>query len=268
MVILSNSAKRASVASSKLAQLGLDVDEKDIVTSGEVSHQLLKAGGRLGLPEGLGALKCVMFNGPDPEGKFTPAWLDGLPLEVVDTAQNANFILGAGVSYQHCSDGTNTPLTLTEEEELLQQCGEMGLPFLCLNPDLATPPRASDGVSKLAVGSLAEKYQSMFTNVQVSYLGKPHSTIYDYALQLLENECGIRDLSKICMVGDSLIHDIAGANAAGIDSIWLQGGVHANELGVQPGPCSKVCPRSLADQVVAKYDGIQPTICLGGFTWE
>jgi len=41
--------------------------------------------------------------------------------------------------------------------------------------------------------------------------------------------CGV-DPAEVVHVGDSLHHDIQGANAAGIDSIWVTGGIHKNEI--------------------------------------
>lgn len=38
----------------------------------------------------------------------------------------------------------------------------------------------------------------------------------------------------VAHVGDSLEHDVVGANAAGIDSIFVLGGIHAEELGLVP----------------------------------
>jgi ribonucleotide monophosphatase NagD (HAD superfamily) len=39
-------------------------------------------------------------------------------------------------------------------------------------------------------------------------------------------------LMQVLAIGDSLEHDIAGAAAFGIDSIFIAGGIHAAELGV------------------------------------
>ena len=41
---------------------------------------------------------------------------------------------------------------------------------------------------------------------------------------------GIADKSRIVGVGDSPRTDVAGANAAGIDSLLVAGGLHANEF--------------------------------------
>ncbi len=42
----------------------------------------------------------------------------------------------------------------------------------------------------------------------------------------------VKHYSQVLAIGDSLEHDIAGAAAAGIDSLFIAGGIHATELGV------------------------------------
>jgi len=55
--------------------------------------------------------------------------------------------------------------------------------------------------------------------------------VYDTCLDLL----GIDDRSRILAVGDSLRTDIAGAVGAGIDSVLIVGGIHADEFGADGG---------------------------------
>ena len=61
--------------------------------------------------------------------------------------------------------------------------------------------------------------------------GKPFRSVYDTCLGLL----GIADRSRILAVGDSLRTDIAGAAGAGIDSLLIAGGIHAEEFGTNGG---------------------------------
>ena len=62
---------------------------------------------------------------------------------------------------------------------------------------------------------------------RVRWHGKPFRSVYDSCLELL----GIDDRSRILAVGDSLRTDIAGAAGAGIDSVLIVGGIHADEFG-------------------------------------
>jgi ribonucleotide monophosphatase NagD (HAD superfamily) len=52
-------------------------------------------------------------------------------------------------------------------------------------------------------------------------LGKPNLAIYRMALDILGVPSG-----RVLAIGDSLHTDIAGAANAGIDSLWIQGGIH------------------------------------------
>lgn len=69
---------------------------------------------------------------------------------------------------------------------------------------------------------------------------------------------------RTIMVGDSLHHDIIGANQVGIDSLFICGGIHASDLNIvslgdlpQPTALESLCER----------EGIWPTYVSGIFHW-
>lgn len=65
-------------------------------------------------------------------------------------------------------------------------------------------------------------------------------------------------------IGDSLHHDIKGANNATIESVLITGGIHAAELGLAGFNQS---PDTEAVQALAsKYDA-HPTYVLSSFSW-
>ncbi|CAD7956048.1 unnamed protein product [Amoebophrya sp. A120] len=133
------------------------------------------------------------------------------------------------------SGRSTTSSTVREEigmvNGILQQAKERNLPLVCVNPDLISAPR-KDKTFDLVGGFLARRYEKKFGGT-VLYFGKPHDNMYNFALKnVLEKQFGITKKAKIAMVGDSLLHDVTGANNAGIDSIWLVGGVHYEELGL------------------------------------
>lgn len=72
------------------------------------------------------------------------------------------------------------------------------------------------------------------------------------------------DISECIAVGDSLHHDIKGANAAGIQSIFITGGIHATELGLQG--FGEAANSSSVQSLVTKYDAY-PSYVLPAFTW-
>lgn len=72
------------------------------------------------------------------------------------------------------------------------------------------------------------------------------------------------DVSDCIAVGDSLHHDIKGANAAGIQSILITGGIHATELGLHG--FGEVADSSSVQSLTAKYNAF-PSYVLPAFTW-
>lgn len=75
---------------------------------------------------------------------------------------------------------------------------------------------------------------------------------------------GVEDASECICVGDSLHHDIKGANFAGIQSAFITGGIHATELGL--GSYEEVADSSSVQTLVTKYDA-HPSYVLPFFTW-
>jgi ribonucleotide monophosphatase NagD (HAD superfamily) len=58
-------------------------------------------------------------------------------------------------------------------------------------------------------------------------MGKPAAVIYQGALEML----GL-PANEVVAVGDSLEHDIGGAQAAGVDSLFVLGGIHCADVGL------------------------------------
>jgi len=143
---------------------------------------------------------------------------EGLGLEFVKTAEEAEFILNTGPAGwdDRIEDYTSVlGRVLTRE-----------LPMVCANPDLVV---MHGGHLALCAGALAQWYEQ--SGGRVRWHGKPFRSVYDTCLDLL----GINDRSRILAVGDSLRTDIAGADGAGIDSVLIAGGIHADEFGATGG---------------------------------
>ena len=85
-------------------------------------------------------------------------------------------------------------------------------------------------------GALARLYTEM--GGESLYFGKPHPPIYDLARRRLA-ELG-RDVedSRILAIGDGVLTDIAGAMGEDIDSLFITGGLAAQETKTsqQPDP--------------------------------
>ena len=74
---------------------------------------------------------------------------------------------------------------------------------------------------------------------------------------------------RVCHVGDSLHHDIAGANASGVDCLWVTAsGIHAEEL-FEEGDAesaTNVSPSAIR-RVVNANGGHKPTHITMRFSW-
>ena len=143
---------------------------------------------------------------------------EGLGLEFVETVEEAQFILNTGPA------GWDD--VIQDYEPLLRPALARDLPMICANPDLVV---MRGSTLHLCAGGLAKWYEE--AGGRVRWHGKPFRSVYDTCLGLL----GIDGRSRVLAVGDSLRTDIAGAGAAGLDSILIAGGIHAREFGMVDG---------------------------------
>lgn len=203
--VLSNSGKRAAPNADRIAAMGFDVAHFDhVMTSGE-------------------ALWQDIAQGVIPQKRFFPiersqgdavAWADGLDIDITQDLRKAQAILLMGLP-----DGIEISDYLAPLKEWITR----KLPVFCSNPDRQSP-RA--GGSVISPGALAFAYRDV--GGDVAFYGKPHHPIY----RAMETAMG---RGRYLMVGDSLEHDIAGANTAGWDSLLIEGGLYADAFAADPG---------------------------------
>ena len=70
-------------------------------------------------------------------------------------------------------------------------------------------------------------------------------------------------LKRIVAIGDSLHTDIAGANAAALDTLLIAGGIHAEELGVTKGYS---LDKNLLESHLSK-GSVWPTFAMLNLVW-
>ena len=92
--------------------------------------------------------------------------------------------------------------------------------MICANPDIDS---ASRRTAVLCAGALARDYEAL--GGEVIYYGKPYLPIYKAALEAAGAS------RRPLIVGDGLETDIRGANAVGIDALFIADGVHGDEIG-------------------------------------
>ena len=232
-VLLSNAPRRAALAREGMRGMGIpDALTTRIVTSGEVTWRMLRDRAdpffsRLG--------RRVYFVAPPHERGL----LEGLDLERVDTPHEAEFVLVAGPD----PDLSNRELSVWES--VLAACHAARLPMVCANPDLEV---IRDGARLICAGALAERYRELGGEARL--IGKPDREVYVPALAML-------NVTRVLAIGDALRTDIAGAKAAGIDSCWVLGGIHSDELAGDPALV----------EAAARGAGLLPIAALPSFVW-
>jgi HAD superfamily hydrolase (TIGR01459 family) len=109
---------------------------------------------------------------------------------------------------------------------------ERGLPMICANPDIVVE-RGHHLI--YCAGAIADRYAE--AGGEVIYAGKPYRPIYDQALAIAQGARGApADPQRVLAIGDSVRTDLKGANAVGIDCLFVTAGIHADELGERDNP--------------------------------
>ncbi|KAL9254381.1 5'-nucleotidase YutF-like protein [Drosera capensis] len=249
MVIISNSSRRSSVTADKMRSLGFDPSLfLGAITSGELTHQYLQRRDDTWFAA-LGQ-SCIHMTWSD-RGAIS---LEGLDLKVVENVEEADFVLAHGTEAVGVPSGSSISMMIEDLEKLLEQCVERRIPMVLANPDFVTVEARA---LRVMPGTLAAKYEQL--GGEVKWMGKPGEIIYQSALAM----AGV-DASDCIAVGDSLHHDIKGANAAGISSLFITGGIHANELGLDA--FGEVADESAVHALALKHEAM-PSYSMPAFTW-
>jgi HAD superfamily hydrolase (TIGR01459 family) len=209
VVLLSNAPRRADDVVRRIAALGvMPGSYHAVMSSGEEAWQCLH---RRDDPFYRTLGRRCLHIGSDRDLEIRV----GLELDFVDKPEAARFILNTGPA------GWDD--TTEDYEPLLRRALACRLPMVCANPDLVVMHGAK---LALCAGALAQWYAA--AGGLVRWHGKPYPSVYEACLVRL----GIGERGRLLAIGDSLRTDIAGAAAAGIDSLLVAGGIHAQEFGM------------------------------------
>jgi HAD superfamily hydrolase (TIGR01459 family) len=203
VVLLTNAPRPAADIAISLRGFGVPDDAYDeIVSSGGSAREEL-------IRRAHGAPLKMMHIGPERDETV----FQGLDIVLVGP-DKAEVVLCTGLF----DDDHETP---DDYADILKALKARELPMICANPDLFAP-RA--GVLVPCAGGIARAYEKI--GGPVVYYGKPEPPIYEPAIAA----AGGKD-QRILVIGDALETDMAGADAMGLDALFVAHGLHKEELG-------------------------------------
>lgn len=241
VVMLSNAPRPADVVARQLTGMGVDPALYDgVMTSGEFTRRLILQRHDPVIREkwpwvALGT-RVLHIGGEHDLGLF-----EGLGLELVRDPAEAQVVINTGPDEQRGRTELGPYL------EPLAACAAHDLPMICPNPDMEV---VRGGVRLICAGLLAKVYEQKGGTAY--WIGKPFPAVYEPVLDML----GV-PAARTLAVGDALATDIRGAGAAGVDAVWVLGGIHGEKLGDDP---------ELA-QAEADAAGLAPVASVPGFVW-
>ena len=207
LIIISNSSKRKNNSIGRLKSLGFDKNHFiEVMTSGEMIWQEIATSMH---NYGNDLKNC--FHIYDSFKEDGLEFRNGLEkYNFVSNIKMANFILG-------CTLFDNTkPIDYIP---ILKDALDRNLIMFCANPDFVSIEKNNEK-NIFCMGTVADLYNHMGGKVVI--LGKPSQEIYEYSCRKIKDF----NKSKIVAIGDSLDHDILGANNFKIDSVLISSGVH------------------------------------------
>ncbi|MDP6873412.1 MAG: TIGR01459 family HAD-type hydrolase [Alphaproteobacteria bacterium] len=211
VVLLSNAPRTSASVALHLEELGVMADLYDwLLTSGEATANTIAAGAS---GAGEAARPAYFHLGPERSRPTLDAC--GGREVGIDAAE---LIICTGLF----DDETETA---EDYREFLAMAVARDLPMVCANPDIVV---IRGGQTIPCAGALAECYEDLGGKVQ--RFGKPFPDIFDR----LFAETPEIPRARAVMIGDALATDIRGARQAGIDAIWIGGGIHAEALALSP----------------------------------
>lgn len=210
VILITNAPRPAPPIVAQLKSLGVPDSAWDqIVTSGDVTRELVRHGPRR-----------IFHLGPERDLML----YEGLDVEVVEEFE-ASGVVCTGLY----DDTTETP---GDYAEMLRRFRARDLPMVCANPDIVV----ERGETIIwCGGALARDYAQLGGRTLIA--GKPHKPIYDAALEvaaeLLKRPV---DRREVLAIGDGALTDVKGAEANGIDILYVSGGIHSRDYGAVDAP--------------------------------
>ncbi|MEM0175120.1 MAG: HAD-IIA family hydrolase [Metallosphaera sp.] len=209
--VTNNSGFSRVLLSRQLTSLGLQAEPKDIITSGLAAVIYMK--------------RMLKVNRAYVIGE------EGLVEEVQNAGMEALFTTDAErVNPEAVVLGLDRLVTY-DKLSIGMRCISKGAKFIVTNMDRLWPSK--DGL-RLGAGALASAIIYAIRKEPDFVAGKPNRWIVQVAMEMT----GIKDLSKVLVIGDQLEIDIKMGNDMGADTVLVTTGINKREdverLGVHP----------------------------------
>ncbi|MBZ9674346.1 TIGR01459 family HAD-type hydrolase [Mesorhizobium sp. ES1-1] len=206
IVLISNSGKRAEPNERRLLKLGFEPGSWDqFVSSGEVAWRSFHEMAATGVLRH--ETRCLLISRDGDRSA-----IEGLPLALTNHGDDAELVLISA------SEGDR--YDLDHYRELLRPAAARRVPCFCTNPDRTMLTTAGP---RFGAGEIADLYEQL--GGSAIRIGKPFPAIYEAALAIVGNP----ELGSVVCVGDSLEHDVAGGNRAGMATALVLSGILADE---------------------------------------
>mmetsp|Transcript_54340 Transcript_54340/g.123881 ORF Transcript_54340/g.123881 Transcript_54340/m.123881 type:complete len:400 (-) Transcript_54340:98-1297(-) len=293
-VLLSNSSKRKSdavknlVNTMKFGPPGPEGLYLDIITSGEITFQLVSSGSVPGQPIMRPGTKVYCCGSGDGDVDYVESLgceLAG-PEDCDWVLARGNFVLVRGrgdtgvktVPGGDPADGfADQKRFLASDASGLATAQARGCPMLVANPDMIRPgtnsPMPGQIGAMYADGSLLGGLGGEGAG-EVVYVGKPHRAVYDAAFAAFEELGGLKlnapgGKARLCAVGDALATDVEGGgrHLPGGGSVLIAHGIHAAALGIPEGGGLKPAPEAILVLLADLEGPCVPTHVVPSFVW-
>jgi HAD superfamily hydrolase (TIGR01459 family) len=205
VILITNAPRPADSVQRQLRKLRVADETYDaIVSSGDLTRNFVA-----GHPG-----KKMFWVGPERDSSI----YRGLDPQITPL-EEADYIVCTGLFDDETESAENY-------RAMLEQARARKLPLVCANPDIVV--ERGDRLIYCA-GAIAEFYREL--GGEVIFYGKPHRPIYERAIALAaERRDRSVSLERVLAIGDSVRTDLAGAQAFGIDCLFVTRGIHSEEF--------------------------------------
>jgi HAD superfamily hydrolase (TIGR01459 family) len=230
VILISNAPRPSPPIARQVLKLGVSPDAFDtIVTSGDVT---------VGLMEQQPGVQ-VLHIGPERDLTLLDAVAEACGVRPkLASLEDAQYALCTGLRNDEVE-------TLDDYESELQAMSVRGMAMICANPDIVI----HRGETLIyCAGALARRYEEL--GGPVVYAGKPYAPIYERALALAEQIRGAPIAKpRVLAIGDGMRTDIIGAAQAGLDVLFVTGGIHRSlHKGTLDSPADPIELQELYDE--------------------